>query len=56
MGVELDVFAQIGQEVVGPENIFATVLAELTLSGKTLRHARSRAAQVLRDPPRVLPA
>ncbi|WP_025735256.1 hypothetical protein [Mycobacterium genavense] len=55
MGVELDVFGQIGQDVAGPDNIFATALAELTISGKNLRHARSRAARVLRDPPRVLP-
>jgi len=36
--------------------MIATVLAELTLSGKNLRRARSLAAQVLREPPRVLPA
>lgn len=56
MGVELDIAGRIGQEVAGPDNIFATALAELTIGGKNLRHARSRAAQVLRDPPRVLPA
>jgi carnosine synthase len=56
MGVELDVFGQIGQDVTGPEGTFATVLAELTLSGKNLRRARSMAAQVLREPPRILPA
>jgi len=54
--VELDIFGQIGQEVAGPDNTFATLLAELTVSGKNLRHARRRAAQVLRDPPRILPA
>jgi hypothetical protein len=56
MGVELDIFGQIGQEVAGPDSTFATVLAELTLSGKNLRHARSLADQVLLQPPRVLPA
>jgi carnosine synthase len=56
MGVELDVVAQIGQEVAGPDSTFATELAELTLSGKNLRHARSLAARVLSEPPRVLPA
>lgn len=56
MGVELDIFGQIGQEVAGPDRTFATVLAELTLSGRNLRHARSRATHVLRAPPRVLPA
>ena len=53
--VELDIFGQIGQEVTGPDNTFATLLAELTVSGKNLRRARRRAAQVLRDPPRILP-
>ena len=56
MGVELDIFGQMGQEVAGPDSTFATVLAELTLSDKNLRHARRRAAQVLRDPPRILPS
>jgi hypothetical protein len=56
MGVELDIFGEIGQEVSGPDGTFATVLAELTLSGKSLRRARSLAAQVLREPPRILPA
>jgi biotin carboxylase len=56
LGVELDIFAGIGQEVVGPDSTFATVLAELTVSGKTLRRARALAAQVLREPPRILPA
>ncbi len=55
MGVELDVFGQVGQEVAGPDRTFATVLADLTLSGKNLRDVRRRAAQVLREPPRVTP-
>jgi biotin carboxylase len=56
MGVELDIFGQIGQEVAGPDSTFPTLLAELTLSGKNLRRARSRAARVLREPPRIIPA
>jgi len=56
MGVELDVFGQIGQDVAGPDTTFATVLAELTLSGKNLRRTRSLATQVLREPPRIVPA
>jgi biotin carboxylase len=56
LGVELDVFGEVGQEVAGPDSTFATVLAELTLSGKNLRRARSLAAQVLCEPPRILPA
>ena len=54
--VELDVFGQVGEEVAGPDSTFATVLAELTVSGKNLRRARSLAAQVLCEPPRILPA
>jgi len=54
LGVELDILAETGQEVSGPDRTFATALAELTLSGKNLRHARRRAAQVLRDPPRII--
>jgi biotin carboxylase len=56
MGVELDVFGEVGQEVTGPDRMFATALAELTLSGRDLRHARSLAAQVLRNPPQIVPA
>lgn len=56
MGVELDVDVQVGQDVDGPDRIFATVLAELTLSGSNLRRARSLAAQVLSKPPQVIPA
>jgi biotin carboxylase len=56
MGVELDVFGEVGQEVTGPDSTFATALAELTLSGRDLRRARSLAAQVLRKPPRIVPA
>jgi len=56
MGVELDIFGEIGQRVAGPDDTFATVLAELTLSGKNLRRARSLAAQVLHEPPRIVPA
>ena len=56
LGVKLDIFGEIGQHVAGPDGTFATELAELTLSGKNLRRARSLAAQVLREPPRVLPA
>ena len=56
MGVELDIFGEIGQQVAGPDDTFATVLAELTLSGKNLRRARSLAAQVLHEPPRIVPA
>ena len=51
--IELDIDVQIGAEVNGPEEVFATVLAELSVIGKDLRHARALAAEVLRDPPVV---
>jgi hypothetical protein len=56
LGVELDILAEIGQEVAGPASTFATMPAELTLSGKNLRRAQWQAAQVLREPARILPA
>ena len=56
LGFELDVEAEVGDDVAGPDRTFATVLADLTLSAKNLRRARSLAAEVLRDPPRVTPA
>ena len=56
LGVELDIFTETGREVIGPDRTFATLLAELTVSGKNLRHARSLAAHVLREPPRIVPA
>jgi carnosine synthase len=55
LGVELDVEAEVGQLVDGPDRIFSTVLAEVTVSGRNLRRARSLAAEVLRDPPIVVP-
>jgi biotin carboxylase len=56
LGVELDIFGEIGQDVAGPDSTFATVLAELTLSGKNLRRARSLATQALNEPPQIIPA
>jgi acetyl/propionyl-CoA carboxylase alpha subunit len=54
LGIELDIATEIGQEVTGPDSTFATVLADLTLSGKNLRRARSLTAQVLREPAEVI--
>jgi hypothetical protein len=51
----LDVRAELGAEVVGPEAVFSTVLAEVALTGKNLRRVKQLAAEVLRDPPRVVP-
>ena len=54
--VDLDVDATVGDEVVGPEGIFATLLVEVTLVAKDLRTARALVTEVLRDPPVVVPA
>jgi len=54
-GPFIDVSAQVGQEVDGPDRLFSTVLAEVTVADKNLRRARALAAAVLRDPPVVVP-
>jgi hypothetical protein len=51
ISLDLDVDAQVGDEVVGPEAVFASVLVEVTLVAKDLRTARALTAEVLRDPP-----
>ena len=55
-GPFLDVSARVGEEVDGPDRIFATDLAEVYVGAKNLRRARSLVADVLRDPPLVAPA
>ncbi|MFM2077696.1 MAG: hypothetical protein RJA49_1586 [Actinomycetota bacterium] len=50
-----DVDAEIGDLVDGPDRIFASVLADLTVMGRDLRHARGLAAALTRDPPVVEP-
>jgi hypothetical protein len=52
---ELDVEVEVGAEVRGPEETFSTLLAEVSVIGNDLRHARAAAAEVLRDPPVVSP-
>ncbi len=56
LGVIVDVAADVGQEVSGPDRIFSTELADVYVGAKNLRRARSLAAEVLRDPPVVTPA
>ena len=56
LALEVDVEVPIGAEVQGPEAVFATALAEVTLTAKDLRTARALVAEVLRDPPRVAPS
>ena len=54
LSLEVDIEAPIGAEVQGPEAIFATELAEVTLTAKDLRTARALVAEALQDPPRVV--
>ncbi len=54
ISLELDVDAQVGDEVVGPEGVFASVLVEVTLVAKDLRTARALTAEVLRHPPVIV--
>jgi hypothetical protein len=51
----LDVDAEVGDAVTGPEEIFSTVLAEVSVIAKDVRRARALAMAVLRDPPVVEP-
>jgi carnosine synthase len=55
LGVVIDESATVGQALIGPEQLFPTLLAEVYVSGKNLRRARSLAAEILRDPPVVVP-
>ncbi len=51
----IDLEAEVGDHVDGPDQIFATVLAEVTLVAQDLRRARALTAELLRDPPQVVP-
>jgi carnosine synthase len=53
--VIIDVAADVGQEVNGPDGIFSTELAEIYVAAESLRRARSLAEEVLREPPVVVP-
>jgi biotin carboxylase len=55
LSLDVDVEAPIGTAVQGPEAVFATALAEVTLTAKDLRTARGLLAEVLREPPLVAP-
>jgi biotin carboxylase len=51
----IDLEAEVGDHVDGPDQIFATVLAEVTLVAQDLRRARALTAELLKDPPQVMP-
>ena len=55
LGPFIDLSAEVGQEVSGPDRLFSTVLAEVTVAAKNLKRARALAAEALRDPPVVVP-
>jgi hypothetical protein len=54
-GFLIDLAAEVGQEVDGPDRIFSTVLADVYLGARNVRSGRSLMAQVLREPPVVTP-
>ena len=54
-GLVIDLKAEVGQEVDGPDRIFSTVLADVYVGARNLRRGRSLIAQVLRNPPVVTP-
>jgi carnosine synthase len=54
-GPFVDVSAQVGQQVDGPDRIFATLLAEVYVGAKDMKRARALSAELLRDPPVVTP-
>ena len=55
LGVSIDIVTDVGQAVNGPDQIFSTELAEVYAGATNLRRARSLAAEMLRDPPVVVP-
>jgi hypothetical protein len=56
LGVIIDVAADVGQTVNGPDQIFSTELAEVYVGAKNLRRARSLTEEMLREPPVVVPS
>jgi biotin carboxylase/predicted MFS family arabinose efflux permease len=51
--LDVDVHAEVGEDVVGPDAIFATSLAELVVRGRDLREARAISAEMLAEAPHV---
>jgi carnosine synthase len=54
--VTVDVEADVGDHVDGPEAVFASLLADVTISARDLKRARAELAAVLGDGPRIDPA
>jgi carnosine synthase len=53
--VDVDLEAEPGERVDGPEAIFATLLAEVHITAKDLKRARADLADVVREGARVAP-
>ncbi len=53
---QIDGAAEVGEEVVGPEAVFATVVADVNAGAKDLKAALAVAREVLAHPPVVEPA
>ena len=51
----VDVDTAVGDEVVGPEAVFASVLGEVVVTGRDLKHARTLAQDVFDHPPVIQP-
>jgi hypothetical protein len=56
LSLTIDGAETIGAHVTGPEDVFVSVLADITLMAKDLREARAIAATILENPPVVEPA
>jgi len=54
-GLVIDVAAEVGQEVDGPDRVFPTVLADVYVGAKNVRRGQTLIAEVLRNPPVVTP-
>jgi len=56
LSMTIDGAEPVGAEVKGPEEVFMSVLADITLTAKDLREARSIATSILENAPVVEPA
>lgn len=52
---QIDDALAVGDEVVGPEAVFASVVADVNLAAENVKTARRLAAQVLAHPPSIAP-
>jgi carnosine synthase len=50
-----DVARAIGEPVTGPEEVFASLIGEIWITGEDLEHARQLAQPILDSPPTVVP-